>query len=96
VVDRDYDEEFDAGKTFALYTDGFAMENYALSKDALHQFAEKVLGRTPRPAGTDGEQDLRLSCSGEDLYDRIIHAATEMASVRLALLRLAVVKPLGS
>jgi hypothetical protein len=96
LVDRDYEDELPGAEAFALYTDGFAMENYALTEDALNRFAERVLGRAPRPTNADGENDSRHSCSGEDLYERLIHAAIEMASVRLALLRPPSIKPLGS
>ena len=84
VVDRDYDE-VDEVSPFLFFTDGYAIENYALNWETLHRFSEETLGRAPRPKGAKGQESERYSCSGCDLYRRIIVALTEIASVRMTL-----------
>ena len=84
VVDRDYDEMYQVSP-FVLFTDGYAIENYALNVEALHRFSEETLGRAPRPTGAKGQESERYSCSGYDLYRRIAVALTEIASVRMTL-----------
>jgi len=85
VVDRDYDDELAAAAQFALYTDGFSIENYALDVAALDRFVEEVLGRSARPLGAGGRSTDRYSCSGLELYERIAEALVELASVRMTL-----------
>ena len=80
VVDRDYD-----GVPFSCawlcLTDGHSMESYAMRASALERFVRVTLGRAdhlhPGP-------DRRLT-SGSDLRARVLDAALDVASVRLAL-----------
>lgn len=85
VVDRDYDEQLTA-KGVLLVTDGYSVENFELSIEGLNRFASQALGRMPLPAGQDGTSpDRRFTCSGEDLYDRMINALAALSGLRLAL-----------
>ncbi len=88
VVDRDYDGVPSLGDAL-LATDGHSIESYAFSAAALDRFARVLLGRGPLPHGArDHRADRRRTLTGEDLYWRVAPAATEIAAVRLTLLRL--------
>jgi hypothetical protein len=85
VVDRDYDEELPeklAG--FVVVTDGYSIENYALSSEALQRFAQSILGRGELP---DGDRPRKGSCTEVGLYDRVVPACVEVAAARRALRR---------
>jgi hypothetical protein len=85
VVDRDYDDQLTA-RGALLVTDGYSIENFALSVAGLNRFATQTLGRTPLPAGRDGTApERRVTCSGEDLYARLIDALAAVSGLRLVL-----------
>jgi hypothetical protein len=85
VVDRDYDGPPPPSR-FLFETDGHSLESYALDAEVLDRFVSIGLGRAERPAGRDGSrQGTPRTCSGADLLDRLLPAATEIAAVRRAL-----------
>jgi hypothetical protein len=85
VVDRDFDPPVGPSEVL-METDGFSVESYALDTAALDEFANKILGRAPRPKGSGGQPQQKNSCSGPDLLGRVTSALVEIASVRMALL----------
>jgi hypothetical protein len=85
VVDRDYDGS-SSSEGVLLLTDGYSIENYALNLDTLSRFATQALGRSPLPAGRGGvAPNRRNTCSGEELYSRIMSALVGLAGLRIAL-----------
>lgn len=83
VVDRDYDDE-QLEESFVLRTDGHSIETYALDPIVLQRFVEQVLGRSARPPGADGSRPERTSCTGRELYEKLLDALSEITGVRFA------------
>lgn len=85
VVDRDYDEDV-VVSNFLFLTDGYSLENYALTPQGLSRFANAALGRAPLPAGREGQTpERRIVCSGDEIYDRIVGGLSILAGLRLTL-----------
>ena len=89
VVDRDYDEEINKLKGGHSARHGWrSIENYAFSPGVLDRFVAVVLGRKPpvRGAGNNAPSD-RKTCTGSDLYDRLVAAAAAIGAIRRSALR---------
>ncbi len=84
VVDRDYDPP-SCGSRFLFQTDGYSLESYVLSRDVLDCLVTVGLGRSHRPAGMSDVSEVPNTCSGTEIYERVIGAAIQAAALRLSL-----------
>jgi hypothetical protein len=86
VIDRDYDElASETLGSIVLLTDGHSLESYAFSPAVLDRFVAMALGRHRQRAGTANPSAERRTCTGQELYERLRQAVTEIAAVRLVL-----------